>query len=582
MAAIPFNYTQDITTLKHPHYVDKSQEWYKWRLSYESGQAFLTEYLERFSERELDKDFVRRSRISYVPAFAKAAVNEVKDSIFQRIVDVTRKGGTQSYQDAILGSNYGVDLKGSTMNSFIGREILPELLVMGKVGVYVDKPRILGNTIADAQGKSPYIYKYDVEDILNWVYAPSRDGILLKTLLLRDHIYGIDEITGLPISTEEQYRFYWIDEGIVHCQLFNESTTPQGDEVIIDLPAIPFVIFELSDSLMTDIADYQIALLNLASSDVSYVLKSNFPFYVEQFDPRSENLFNRPPSPEGVQIVQPGTVDDAVAAKAQEIRVGVASGRRISKGLDMPQFIYPSPEPLLASMKKQDEIKADIRELLKLTLTQLTPKMASVESKNADERSLEAGLSAIGLELEHGERQIARLWTLYEDKTSLQPTVNYPEQYSLQSNEEKRKQASDIIKSAKSIPSLTYKKAALKEAATILVGTKISLEHLQKIHQEIDGAKVIVSDPDELSKDIEQGIVSLETASHAKNYPDGEVDKASKDHEARIKRILESQTQARGVSDLSGLGNASKNEKMISDTSTTPTTDDLHKRGVGA
>jgi hypothetical protein len=45
---------------------------------------------------------------------------------------------------------------------------------------------------------------------------------------------------------------------------------------------------------MEDIADYQIALMNLESSDINYMLKSNFPFYVEQYDPRAEMNFGRP------------------------------------------------------------------------------------------------------------------------------------------------------------------------------------------------------------------------------------------------------------------------------------------------
>ena len=65
--------------------------------------------------------------------------------------------------------------------------------------------------------------------------------------------------------------------------------------MLIDIPEIPFVLMELDTSLMTDIADYQISLLNLASSDVNYALKSNFPFYVAQFNPVAELPTLRPP-----------------------------------------------------------------------------------------------------------------------------------------------------------------------------------------------------------------------------------------------------------------------------------------------
>jgi len=563
----------DAAITQHPEHMLNIPLWEKWRYCYQAGEEFINLYLQQISKRETNDDFAQRKAISYIPAFAKAAINEVKDSIYQRIADVTRQGGPQSYIDSVAGLTGGVDLLGSTMNSFIGRAILPDLLVMGQIGVFVDMPGMAGPTLADKGNTHPYIYKYSVEDIVNWAVGQTEDGIEYKNLLLKDYVY-LYNAAGLPIDVKDRYRYVWLQDGNVYTQYYNEKLQPIDrngiaglDIITIKLPKIPFVLFEISSSLMTDIANYQITLLNLASSDISYVLKSNFPFYVEQFDPRSENLFTRTASAGDTgttTIVKPGESQDAAVGKTQEIRVGVASGRRIPRGLEMPRFIHPSSEPLIASMKKQGELKEDIKTLLKLTLTNLAPKMASAESKSADERGLEAGLSAIGLELEHGERQIATFWSLYEGSKST-PTVKYPEKYSLQSDKEKRGEATDLLKSAKNIPSLTYKKEALKTVTGILLGTKVSMETLRQIHSEIDKAKVIVSDPDELSKDIEQGIVSLDTASKAKNYPSGEVDKAKTDHADRVARIAQSQGQATGTPDLGGLGNASKAQKQMTD-----------------
>jgi len=564
-----------LADLKHPDYSDQYDSWVKYRLVYESGDSFIDEYLKKFSKREDVTEFADRKAITYVPAFSKAAVNEVKDSIFQRISDVTRESGPASYTEATRGVNRGVDLGGSTMNSFVGRYILPDLLSIGKVGVFVDMPVIDGPTLASKGKSRPYIYTYAAEDILNWVIDTSGDEVEFKTLLLRDYVDDIDPATGLPTETVERFRLMWVEDGGVNVQFFDKDSQPidadgnEGVSIIrLDLPTIPFVLFDIAESLMKDVANYQIALLNLASSDVSYSLRSNFPFYVESYDPKSENAFGRGPAAgdtstaDGTAIIRAGEAQDARTSKSKEVKVGTASGRRIPKGLEMPEFIHPSPEPLMASMAKQDELKRDIRQLIKLAISQLAPKMASAESKGFDERSLEAGLSAIGLELEHGERCIARYWSLYEDKAGTQPTITYPTSYNLRSGRDLREEAKELRESAKAIPSSTYRREAMKHVATLNVGPKVSLETLKLIHADIDNAEVVIVDAQELKDDIEIGLIDLETASKAKSYPDGSVTKAKADHAERVKRIADSQGQARGVEDLGGIQNASKAEKQ--------------------
>lgn len=567
----------NIADLTHPEYREAFDDWEKWRLTYESGDEFIEEFLEKFSTREDDEDFATRRSISYCPAFAKAAVNDVKDAIFQRIADVARGGGPKTYQDAVKGLEGGVDLAGTTMNSFIGTTILPELLTMRKVGVFVDMPQLPGETLMDQQGARPYIYHYPIESILNWVVNVKNNKTYSK-LLLQDSVYKHCPVTGLPIETLKRYRYMWVSDGKVCVQFFDEDSKPIDrfgeagiDVVVLDIPTIPFVLFEITDSLLKDVANYQIALLNLASSDILYSLKSNFPFYVEQFDPRAENLFRRPVGHErvstgedSVQIVQGGEQADAIAAKNYEIEVGATTGRRVPKGLDLPTFIHPSPEPLLASMQKQDELKKDIRMLVKLAVSNLAPKMASAESKNYDERGLEAGLSAIGLVLEQGERLIARYWHMYHNAKGTVATVSYPQKYSLQSDKDKRDEAKDMAGLAKAVPSVTFKKETMKQVANITLATKVSNEVLKKIETEIDTTEVVVN-PEELERDIELGLIDPETASKAKGYPEGVVEKAKEAHAERVKRIADSQAKARGVTDMGGLEKVGRDEKMDKD-----------------
>ncbi|KKM83659.1 hypothetical protein LCGC14_1307130 [marine sediment metagenome] len=512
-----------ISELTHPEYRTLYEDWEKWRRTYESGDEYIEYYLKKFSTRENEADFSTRKEVTYVPAFAKAAVNDVKDAIFQRIADVARGGGPQTYQDGVKGLKGGVDLAGTTMNSFIGTTILPELLMMSRVGVFVDMPELPGETLSDQQGTRPYIYHYPIEAILNWD-IDVKNNKTYKKLLLRDDIYKICDITGLPNGVLKRYRYMWVQDNVVLVQFFNENSKPidrfgnDGIDVIeLDIPIIPFVLFEISDSLLSDVANYQIALLNLASSDILYSLKSNFPFYIEPFDPRADNLFRRPVGHEtpqadetSVQIVQGGERADAIVAKNYEVEVGATTGRRIPKGLDYPTFIHPSSEPLKASMAKQDELKKDIRMLVKLAVSSLSPKMASAESKDFDERGLEAGLSAIGLELEQGERLIAQYWQMYgTTKSTVTPTVKYPQKYSLQSDRDRRQEAKDILDVAKEVPSVIFKRESVKQAAIITLGAKVTHEKLKEIEEEIDDVDVVVN-PEELHRDIELGLIDLE------------------------------------------------------------------------
>jgi hypothetical protein len=567
-----------VATITHPYYGEKFNDWQKWRDVYEGGQHFIDRYLKPFSTRESGPAFTRRKEVTYNPAFAKEAVNEIKNSIFQRLTDINRVGGSQSYRKAVEGKDGGVNLLGESMTSFIGRRVLPELLTMARVGVYVDMPAVSGVTVADAIGKRPYVYMYHAEDIRSWCYDEEANSNEYSNILLRDYYNSYDGDTGLPIGIQTRYKRLWIgDDGFVHCQYYNdqgEMAYKNGDkadgadtEIILDIQRIPFVLLEISDSLLSEVANYQIALLNLASSDMAYSLFANFPFYTEQYEPRaiSEHM-RRPGQGSG------GESADAQAGKTDEVRVGTTTGRRYPKGLERPQFIHPSAEPLKASMEKQEQLKAEIRQLVNLSVSNLQPRGQSADAKKADNDGLEAGLSYIGMELETMERKIAQFWDAYENQG--EATVHYPETYEIRSPEEKQAEAASLQKVAINVPSKTYQKEVSKRIARLTVSRSVSVEQLRKIDTEIDKAKGYAVDPEVIAKDVEIGVCDLETASELRGYPEGTVKKAADDHADRLARIAESQAAAnpdpnaaaRGVADQdanpAGGGKQEKKESL--------------------
>lgn len=521
----------------HPEYLERSLEWQKFRAIMKGGDSFVERYVEKFSDSEADSDFLRRKKITPVAGFAKSAVNDIQNSIFQRLWAIRRKGGSPSWLNAVRGQEGGVNLQGATMNHFMGTEVLPELLSMGKVGIYVDNVEIDGvRTLLEAKNDHPYVYRFVAEDIRNWQYYHVGNELKLKNLLLRVRSEAMDEFFFMADYYTEEYRRYWIGEDrLVHWQYYDANGRPTI-EGILEMPEIPFVILELQASLLQDIANHQIALTNMESADVSYALRSNVPFYTEQYDQNTELAHNW-----GNEDSDGNASGDGDNTKT--IKIGNTSGRRYPKNTDRPDFIHPSPEPLQVSIEKQKELKNDIRSLVNLALSSTRPRFASAESKELDDRGLESGLSAVGLILENAEHKIGELWAAYENNSE-QITVSYPERYSLRSDEERRKDADQLASSAKAVSSPTFRRAIQKEIAEILLEGKVSDEELDIIIKEIEDSKFPTSDPDQIRSDVEIGILSRVSASVARGYPEGEAEKARKEKEEM--ELLRMRAQTKG------------------------------------
>jgi hypothetical protein len=556
--------TDRIIDFRHPWYVANELNWEKWRLTATGGDDFTDRFLEKFSAREDDADFQRRKKITPTPNFAKAALKDVKNSIFQRMTDIIRKHGSNSYQRATVGLDNGVDLHGASMNSFLGRFVLPELLAMQRVGVYVDMPQLPGNTLLDSAGNRPYIYMYRTEEILSWTYRADRADEY-ASVLLRDWQDAFHPLTGLANGQWQRYRFVWIDpsDNKVHVRFYNGDANivdknglavePENGEFILDIDFIPFVMLELSDSLLADVAGHQIALLNMESSDIMYALTANFPFYIEQQDSRTDSAY--------LQTGGDGTAAGSSGSNDREVSVGSVHGRKFSTPL-APAFINPSSEPLVASMNKQKQLKDDIRSLISLAISNLSPAQQSAGSKMMDERGLEAGLSYIGLELEHAERKIALYWHAYERHKD-DVLIKYPEKYSLQTDEDRRKDAEQLAAQRDSVPSSTFQKEMSKLIAYKLLGGKVAPSLLDTIDSEIDTAECLTAKQDVIQALVINGIMDKELAATIMGIPKQHVAQANAEQASRLAMISASQGGGTGLTNAASRG--------VPDASVTPT-----------
>lgn len=573
-----------IGDLTHPNYNELLSDWTKWRITYEGGDYFVNTYLRKYSDSESETEFEARKTVTYRPNHAKRAVDKVKNAIFQRLVDVKRVGGDQTYQNAMSGLSGGVDMRGSTMNSFIGNKILPELLPMGRVAVFIDMPRIKADSsAADAAGKRPYLYYYPVEDIITWVPGDPDSQYDFKAVVLKDRIFTYDDATGLPNGETNRYRHLKLTNNQVVCDIYDDKSNLM-ETVPMGIKRIPVVFFELTSALMKDIADHQIALLNLASSDMSYLLSSNIPSYIEQYDPKVEAVHALQAQAPG-DGTGAGTADAAKKSKSRKVVLGHKFGRAYPVGTNAPEYIAPPTDPTKVSMEKQEKIIEDIDKLLDLTMSSMS---LTGEAKKQDKTGLEAGLSYIGLVLQLGETKVASYWNEYLGNKVEDATISYPTDYSLKTDLDRLEEAKKLKELKSAAPSKTYAKWISKKIAHTQLEGRVPKEDLDKIDSEIDSADYLTSDIKDLQIAHQEGFVTADTCSQAMGFAPGEAKKAEVEHAERLARIAISQSEgmgaaagARGVKDGQLNAADSKNEKLLSRNNTQRDTTDDGTRGAG-
>ena len=343
------------------------------------------------------------------------------------------------------------------------------------------------------------------------------------------------------------------------------------EEQVGNLDRIPFALLDIGQSLLADVCNYQITLLNLTSTDAWFAIRANFPFYVEEYDPLSESAYIRKDGQDDFESVDEFT-STVSTTHTTDIKVGPTKGRKYPKGTNQPGFINPSPEPLQASMAKQEQMKLEIQQLVDQTLESLTGTTAT--------EGVLTGMNYIAYVLAWAENKIGQFWAMYEGSKDI-PQVFYPESPEIIAPKDIQAEVVNLLTLIDKTPSLKFKKALMKKIARLKIGPEVPIEELQAVYDEIDACKVVIGDPLNVIQDVINGLVSLETAAVARGYPKDEPAKAADDHSQRLARIQAAQTppagadggatkgtstlvdtaQARGLSDQAGNQNAGKQEK---------------------
>lgn len=560
----------------HSRYFDHFEEWQKWRTVYAGGQQFIEDYLEKFSARESDGVFNKRKRLSPAASFASSSIDELRDAILNRLHLVRRIGGSEAYNAAIAGQGNGIDYHGNSMTTFMARSVLSELLIMSRVGVYMDMPQTLPEDRTAQANVTPYVYTYRREDILDWQELRDHPGRLAYVSLLDRPVTG--PFTNVILNREMTLtdegvlvKFYKPDadsQAILKLSK-GEATSQFADKLKVEhlqeydvllegFTEIPFWLVDIDKSMMKPVANHQIALLNLESSDIGYCLHANFPFYIEQQEGFSGHLNN---DNDGT-----GTAAGAVSNGRREITVGANIGRSYT-GKHAPEFIHPSSEPMRVSMEKQAQLKIDIRNLLHQQVTGLNPnKQQSADSKEFGERPLEAGLSYIGHAMQIGETALARFWTFYKTADS-EAIVTYPSVWTLETDATRHDKANALNTLRVTVPSPTFQKAVSREIAKTLLTGCITQEEMDKIYGEIQNAPGVTADPDTIALMLEKSVLDKGNAAKLLGIPEKAPAIADEEHFERVKRIAEATQSASPATDVNSDG-ASKLREGERDPST--------------
>lgn len=569
-----------LSTISHPDFHIDSTRWAEYRLTFEGGEEFMREYLIRNTD-ETDNEFYDRKLNTPIPAVAKEAVKDVQRAIVQRLRDVTRQGGSAYYQAIVAGEGSGIDREGQSMNEFIANVVLEELLVMGRVGVFVDNIAPDGPTLADGTSQ-PYAYAYRVEDILNWkTTRPEKHGVF-SMILLRDREIIFNQAFGIkfPNKTQERFRLVWIgDDGFMRYRFLNKDLQQIDPEVVnpqlviedngairTQLREIPFIMPSLSGSLLADVCGYQRGLMNIASQEVMFAMNVHgMHMLTIQKDSRADGMDWR----KTADNAEPGGQRARDLREKQGVRSGWIRGRYYSIEEAQPGWIGPNADSLKISSDYRMKLADEVRQLVNVAVQNQTgTRSESRETREISAQGLESGLHFIAMKAQHVENEVARFIAIYEgrDKPAV---VTYPKRFRLKTMNERIKDAQEFKKLVDDLPTQETKKEGIKQIVLDLFTETISSETMDRLLMAIDRHPYI-GDFDNTIKMIENGLITHELAGGSVDISPEEVKKAMEEKAKMAAAILEAQTKvkqdverpaARGVPEVDHNVNSGSDER---------------------
>jgi hypothetical protein len=324
------------------------------------------------------------------------------------------------------------------------------------------------------------------------------------------------------------------------------------------------VIIDLNHSIVEDVYLHQRQAVNLASLEMQFCVNHTISLYVEQSDLAAEWALSA-----AMKVNADGEVVEPDSSHEEEVRVGNVKGRRYGVGMERPSFISPDPDILRAVMEKRKRIEEDAQKLLQQAVASLTVTRSSAESKRMDDTDFSTGLVSICNALEEAEKEIIRMWAMYEqgaEGLKIDPVVKYPGRFDVHDDSQRKDELTLTGQMIDTTPSIEWRKILLTRMVRLYHRNGLNKDIEDKIISEIEGLPAVVLDSSKIIEDHKAGLVGDKLASTLRGYPENESEQAAKDHADRAVRILSAQmgaadAGARGVPDLDPDQQSAEREK---------------------
>jgi hypothetical protein len=407
----------------------QNQDYCFWRDTYESGDDYIRQHVQRLSEQESEQDFARRLETTPSPSHAREVADRVLNALQERLRVSVRYGKLVESVE----SKQGVAGDGSSTNQF-AVTLAKEMLITGKVAVLIANAREI-ETSADSLRSQPFCKLIRAEQLID--VQPSAAG--------SESAFSVVE---LELRDKEVFRF-WIDEnGQVFAKLL-----PNGEPVDMQTTVIPIAIAH-HPSLIARVARTQKALTNLLS-----VMASNSPDLLTTFLARQRDAHV-------VGSYLQGSFGDAT--------IGRQRGLWYEKNLNQPAFVSPPSGPMTEARQLADALILDIERLAGL----------SGDTDNERKQSLANVVGALGDNLFNLERQI---WGHLARYTGINdtPVIRPPVTWFAQSESER---LTDVAKRFE-IAQQFYGRPGMEAAGTDAVEQALAGRSSQEIQAAVESVK---------------------------------------------------------------------------------------------
>ena len=395
---------------QHPFYRRHRANWERCRAAYAGGSDYIQQALIQHVS-EVDLEFMERLNRAYYFNYPRKIAKIITQYILSG--DPSRVGAAPQLLEDFSHNNLRV--------SEVMRQFSTLLNVYGKAWMLVEMPSFSGQVTPERQ-KTEHLYPYAVPlsplDVIDWSENP--DGSLNWVLIQEKHF---DNANAFAEPTLRTRRRLWTRN---NWQLFEEIDSEvkliaRGEH---NLNRVPVIHVEEIDGYgmesghwFEDVVRISDAILNNESEAQMNVIKQMFGLLVI-----SEN-FARGSRPQQQNSAHSSSKFSHVLARSAAIWES-------SEESGISRYISPNGAETAAIRSENESLKAELFDIVGLTIIRETREMQSAESKAWDHQQVcQFLLNRVDL-LEQTELQIWQLMNCYDHSIAI-PEISYNRDFTI-------------------------------------------------------------------------------------------------------------------------------------------------------